>query len=81
MHFDINVRSLYPPACFCLGFLLGRFCGFLRIVAGYCFGSNENFLLPTHRQFRTYAILRVARVLRGQTGKKTHTGSLTQPNR
>ena len=27
--------SVDPPACFCLGFLLGCFCVFLRIVAGY----------------------------------------------
>ena len=52
MRLNFEVRSIYPPACLCEstlnarvafsseGHLLGRFCGFLRIVAGYAFGLN-----------------------------------------
>ena len=32
MHFDINVRSLYPPACFCLG-VSADFCVLLQATA------------------------------------------------
>ena len=41
---DWNLTRLphESPACFCVGFLLGCFCGFLRIVAGYVYGVGRN---------------------------------------
>ena len=52
MRLEFDVRFSYPPACFCLGFLIGVFAwAFLRISAYFCvllqatrFGFNENLL-------------------------------------